>query len=349
MNDKGFLNKDPFMNLNEFENPAEIVNENSRKGRFFGSFGSFGTYTTVIDQGLKHHGLNFEVSDVFSSGDGFISVDSSTPCGCKGRSNDCNCNGRKKRSVESSEKVEKSGEEKMKDSLKWHVPEHTDLTRISPLADADIITHPEQNDSDLFVVSYLIPQFSKCIFKNGTDHEIQDITIKTNGLYSITDFEPSSTNPTRKWSKTVKEDVKHLKYSFSWQFVLYCISTASEIMISVSGLEYTYAQAPKSMKAVVSSLWLLPVFLGNMYDIYMGTVIAFKRHAFKIHKFNVYFSVFATFVFIWIASNYVTAEEEEKINEKLKSEKAKNDDSILETTILSEETTITKKIKKSNK
>merc|ERR1712218_511209 len=105
-------------------------------------------------------------------------------------------------------------------------------------------------------------------------------------------------------------------------------------MISVSGLEYTYARAPKSMKAVVSSLWLLPVFLGNIYDIYMGTVISFKRHAFKIHKFNVYFSVVATFVFIWIASNYVTAEEEEKMNSK-KSNKKNNDDTVLETTVLS--------------
>lgn len=136
------------------------------------------------------------------------------------------------------------------------------------------------------------------------------------------DFEANGDKIERNWANRMNEDVAALKHTFGWQFVLYCISTASEIMISVSGLEYTYAQAPKSMKAVVSSLWLLPVFLGNMYDIYMGTVIDFKRHAFKIHKFNVYFSVFATLVFIWIASNYISAEEEEKQRKAEEEEKA---------------------------
>merc|ERR1712167_388801 len=165
-------------------------------------------------------------------------------------------------------------------------------------------------------------QYSDCIFKNGTDQEIADLKIATSGLYSIMDFEANGDKIERNWANRMNEDVAALKHTFGWQFVLYCISTASEIMISVSGLEYTYAQAPKSMKAVVSSLWLLPVFLGNMYDIYMGTVIDFKRHAFKIHKFNVYFAVFATLVFIWIASNYISAEEEEKQRKAEEEEKA---------------------------
>merc|ERR1712167_51768 len=202
-----------------------------------------------------------------------------------------------------------------------HVPDHTNPVKINPISDEDIITHPTIEDIPLHIVSYLIPQYSECIFKNGTEDEITDLNIHTSGLYSIVDFESNSTKNKRNWAKRMNEDVKALKHTFGWQFVLYCISTASEIMISVSGLEYTYAQAPKSMKAVVSSLWLLPVFLGNMYDIYMGTVIDFKRHAFKIHKFNVYFAIFATFVFMWIASKYVSAEEEEEERKRAEAQR----------------------------
>jgi len=207
----------------------------------------------------------------------------------------------------------------MNDSLKYHVPEHTYAEIHSTSTEAQIITHPAVEETPLYIASYLIPQGSLCQFKQNTSNEIKDIKIQTSGLYSIVDFETDPEKEKRSWSKEVNEDVNALKHSFGWQFVLYCISTASEIMISVSGLEYTYAQAPKSMKAVVSSLWLLPVFLGNIYDIYMGTQISFKRHAFKIHKFNVYFSVFATLVFMWIASKYQTVEEEEKQRQKEES------------------------------
>lgn len=314
-NELGYLNKDPFMNLNEFENPAVIVGEeeidenttqnptNSRGGRFM----------------QIHDWETLPVVRPEPEGSG--SIDDLPLCSCLGRSannENCDCllKGRKRRSVEiqqnSTEPTSKTGVEKMKDSLLYHIPEHSEAESHETSTEAKIITHPAVKEAPLYIASYLIPQGSLCQFKQNTKDEIKHIKIETSGLYSIVDFETDSEKEERSWSKTVNEDVNALKHTFGWQFVLYCISTASEIMISVSGLEYTYAQAPKSMKAVVSSLWLLPVFLGNMYDIYMGTVISFKRHAFKIHKFNVYFSVFATLVFIWIASKYQTAEEEEK-------------------------------------
>ena len=38
--------------------------------------------------------------------------------------------------------------------------------------------------------------------------------------------------------------------SVAWQFFAYCIVTAAEIMVSITGLEFSYAQAPKKMKSV---------------------------------------------------------------------------------------------------
>jgi POT family proton-dependent oligopeptide transporter len=51
--------------------------------------------------------------------------------------------------------------------------------------------------------------------------------------------------------------------SINWQFLAYAIMTAGEVMVSITGLEFSYTQAPPKMKAVVMSLWLLAVSAGN--------------------------------------------------------------------------------------
>ena len=54
------------------------------------------------------------------------------------------------------------------------------------------------------------------------------------------------------------------KPSIGWQFLAYALITASEIMVSIVGLEFAYTQAPKNMKSMIMSLYLLSVFVGNM-------------------------------------------------------------------------------------
>lgn len=51
--------------------------------------------------------------------------------------------------------------------------------------------------------------------------------------------------------------------SISWQIVAYVALTAAEVMVSIVSLEFSYTQAPKSMKSLVMSLWLFAVSLGN--------------------------------------------------------------------------------------
>lgn len=51
--------------------------------------------------------------------------------------------------------------------------------------------------------------------------------------------------------------------SIAWQIVAYLVITAGEVMVSIVGLEFAYTQAPKSLKSVIMSLYLLAVFVGN--------------------------------------------------------------------------------------
>ncbi len=51
--------------------------------------------------------------------------------------------------------------------------------------------------------------------------------------------------------------------SVLWQVLPYIVLTASEILVSVTGLEFAYSLAPPSMKSTVMSLWQLTGMMGN--------------------------------------------------------------------------------------
>jgi POT family proton-dependent oligopeptide transporter len=51
--------------------------------------------------------------------------------------------------------------------------------------------------------------------------------------------------------------------SVSWQLVAFVALTAGEVMVSIVGLEFSYTQAPKSMKSVVMALFFFAVSAGN--------------------------------------------------------------------------------------
>jgi POT family proton-dependent oligopeptide transporter len=48
-----------------------------------------------------------------------------------------------------------------------------------------------------------------------------------------------------------------------WQILACALLTAAEVMVSITGLEFAYTQAPRQMKSFVLSLFLLTVSLGN--------------------------------------------------------------------------------------
>jgi POT family proton-dependent oligopeptide transporter len=57
-----------------------------------------------------------------------------------------------------------------------------------------------------------------------------------------------------------------LKPTVWWQMLAYAILTLGEAMVSITGLEFSYTQAPNSMKSSVMALWLFAVSAGNLFD-----------------------------------------------------------------------------------
>ncbi|ORU94109.1 MAG: peptide transporter, partial [Cycloclasticus sp. symbiont of Poecilosclerida sp. N] len=53
--------------------------------------------------------------------------------------------------------------------------------------------------------------------------------------------------------------------SIGWQILAYVILTAAEVMVSITCLEFSYTQAPKSMKSFIMALFFMSVALGNLF------------------------------------------------------------------------------------
>ncbi|MFC2092425.1 POT family MFS transporter [Bacteroidota bacterium] len=64
-----------------------------------------------------------------------------------------------------------------------------------------------------------------------------------------------------------------VEVSILWQLIAYVVLTAAEMMVSITGLEFSYTQAPNSMKSFVMGLWLLSVSLGNLFAALVNNAI----------------------------------------------------------------------------
>jgi POT family proton-dependent oligopeptide transporter len=53
--------------------------------------------------------------------------------------------------------------------------------------------------------------------------------------------------------------------SIAWQVLPYALLTFGEVLVSATGLEFAYSQAPASMKGVIMSFWLLSTTFGNLW------------------------------------------------------------------------------------
>jgi len=62
----------------------------------------------------------------------------------------------------------------------------------------------------------------------------------------------------------IEARIQHgLRVSVWWQILAYVVLSAAEVLVSITGLEFSYKQAPLRMKSLIMALFLLAVSLGN--------------------------------------------------------------------------------------
>lgn len=103
--------------------------------------------------------------------------------------------------------------------------------------------------------------------------------------------------------------------SLAWQVLPYALLTFAEVLVSATGLEFAYSQAPPTMKGVIMSLWFLSVTFGNVWVLLtnvgvksagMQSLIAgsgLSENAFLMFFFAG-FALLASLIFAWYAMRY---------------------------------------------
>jgi len=94
--------------------------------------------------------------------------------------------------------------------------------------------------------------------------------------------------------------------SVGWQFAQYALLTAGEVLVSTTGLEFAFTQAPPHLKSTIMSFWLLTVAFGNAFAalvtrINLATVQASARSELL---FYVAVATVAGIAFIFIAKRF---------------------------------------------
>jgi solute carrier family 15 oligopeptide transporter 1 len=94
----------------------------------------------------------------------------------------------------------------------------------------------------------------------------------------------------------------------AWQLPQYLLLSCGEVLVSVTGLEFAYSQAPESMKSVVMAGWLLTTAIGNVIVAVVAEVEIFGDQAVE---FFFYAGLMAAFlvVFLFFVRTYSYVED----------------------------------------
>jgi POT family proton-dependent oligopeptide transporter len=58
-----------------------------------------------------------------------------------------------------------------------------------------------------------------------------------------------------------------------WQFPQYLLLTTGEVLVSVTGLEFAYTQAPRALRSTIMSIWFLAVAVGNLITAVLSKMV----------------------------------------------------------------------------
>jgi POT family proton-dependent oligopeptide transporter len=93
------------------------------------------------------------------------------------------------------------------------------------------------------------------------------------------------------------------KISVLWQAAPYLVLTLGEVLVSATGLEFAYSQAPREMKGTIMSLWSITVTVGNQLVSLVARLNVFEGMAATLFFYaGLVFT--AAIVFALIASRY---------------------------------------------
>lgn len=111
--------------------------------------------------------------------------------------------------------------------------------------------------------------------------EVMETYLKTGGVYTIIINELGNNQYQAKAVVVTNPNSMNIL----WLIPQYVVMTLGEVMFSVTGLEFSYSQAPLAMKSVLQACWLLTVAIGNVIVVIIAELALFDSQASEFFLF----------------------------------------------------------------
>jgi POT family proton-dependent oligopeptide transporter len=97
--------------------------------------------------------------------------------------------------------------------------------------------------------------------------------------------------------------------SILWQLLAYVLLTSAEVMVSITCLEFSYTQAPETMKSFVMAFYFLSVALGNLFTSAVNFFIHNTDGSSKLAGADYYWfftslMLITALLFLWVSQRY---------------------------------------------
>lgn len=131
---------------------------------------------------------------------------------------------------------------------------------------ASVTIHMEKNKNKTNIIIDSEDRSQKSIEKGTYTVNVDDVPVLSNfefkagAVYTVLIYESSNRTYKAEAVTITPPNSVHIL----WLIPQYVVMTMGEVMFSVTGLEFSFTQAPATMKSVLQSVWLLTVAFGNL-------------------------------------------------------------------------------------
>ncbi|XP_016980154.1 peptide transporter family 1 [Drosophila rhopaloa] len=136
-----------------------------------------------------------------------------------------------------------------------------------------------------------------------------EFNVHTGGVYTLL----ISTTSTGGYQANLVQVTDPNSMKILWLVPQYVVMTLGEVMFSVTGLEFSYAQAPPSMKSVLQACWLLTVAFGNVIVVIIAEAALFESQASEFFLFAGL--MFADMLLFMVMAYYYVPNDPNKVEE----------------------------------
>ncbi|KAG8232131.1 hypothetical protein J437_LFUL012140 [Ladona fulva] len=162
---------------------------------------------------------------------------------------------------------------------------------------------------------HLSPHTRYELYLGGNETRITEVMLPVGGVYTLMVIQKENGDFESKLVEVTVPNTVHMM----WLLPQYIVITAGEIMFSITGLEFSFTQAPSSMKSVMQAAWLLTVAFGNLIVVIIAEAKFFESQTSEFFLFaGLMVAVMILFLFMARDYKYVqvtSADEEEQLED----------------------------------